>query len=125
MDEKLIAYHMKSLQCTRDEAIQLIKDDLDVDKGIAKPWDLTPEQIKNQRKMTNVTTRRTSGTVNRAKKENPDKLRIIQCIENALNTELFNDDSDAVKVTNAERTLDFCLNDVSYSITLTAHRNKK
>ena len=124
MDEKLIAYHMKSLHCTREEAIQLIKDDMDVDKGIAKPWDLTPEQIKNQRKMTNVTTRKTSGTVNRTKKENPDKLRIISSIANALNSELY-DDGTPVTISNAERTLDFCYNDTNYTVTLTAHRNKK
>ena len=70
MDEKLIEKHMRTLKCTREEAIQLIKDDEDVDRGIAKPWDLTPEQIKNQRKLANATTRKRSGTVNRTKKEN-------------------------------------------------------
>ena len=50
MDEKLILHHMRTLKCTREEAIQLIQDDLDVDRGIAKPWDLTKEQIQTMKK---------------------------------------------------------------------------
>lgn len=117
MDEKLIAKHMRTLKCTREEAIQLIKDDEDVDRGIAKPWDLTPEQIKNQRKLANATTRKRIGTVNRTKKENPDKQKIVSLIAESLKAEIEN-----VSVTNAERTIDFTFNDVKYTVSLTAHR---
>ena len=117
MDEKLIEKHMRTLKCTREEAIQLIKDDEDVDRGIAKPWDLTPEQIKNQRKLANATTRKRTGTVNRTKKENPDKQKIVSLIAESLKAEIEN-----VSVTNAERTIDFTFNDVKYTVSLTAHR---
>lgn len=123
MDENLIAKHMRTLKCTREEAIQLIQDDLDVDRGIAKPWDLTKEQMKNARKLANATTRKTSGTVTRAKKENPAKQTIVSAVAEALQncTECAN-----VTVTNAERTVDFVGADgTKYTLTLTAHRAKK
>lgn len=123
MDEKLIAHHMRTLKCTREEAIQLIQDDDDVDHGIAKPWDLTKEQMKNARKMANATTRKTSGTVNRTKKENPAKQAIISAVSQALQDCA---ECDNVNVTNAERTVDFIGADgTAYTLTLTAHRAKK
>lgn len=123
MDEKLIAHHMQTLKCTREEAIQLIQDDADVDRGIAKPWDLTKEQMKNARKLANASTRKSSGTVNRTKKENPAKQAIISAVANAL-TDCA--ECSAVNITNAERTVDFTGADgTSYTLTLTAHRAKK
>ncbi len=116
MDEKMIAHHMRTLGCTREEAIALIQDDADVDRGIAKPWDLTPEQMKNARKLTNATTRKSSGSVKRTKKENPTKQVIISTVANALAG------YDNVKVSNPERVVDFEVDGVRYSLTLTAHR---
>lgn len=117
MDEKMIALHMRTLHCTREEAIQLIKDDADVDRGIAKPWDLNAEQIKNQRKLANAGTRKVSGKTQRTKKENPEKQRIISLIAEALAC------MDGVEITNPERTVDFVGADgVNYTVSLTAHR---
>ena len=123
MDEKLIAHHMRTLKCSREEAIQLIQDDDDVDHGVAKPWDLTKEQMKNARKLANATTRKTNGTVNRTKKENPAKQAIISAVTEALKACA---ECDNVNVTNAERTVDFIGADgTAYTLTLTAHRAKK
>lgn len=116
MDEKMIAHHMKTLGCTREEAIALIQDDADVDRGLPKPWDLTPEQMKNARKMANATTRKSSGTVKRTKKENPTKQAVIAKVAEALAG------YDNVSITNAERVVDFEVDGVRYSLTLTAHR---
>lgn len=116
MDEKTIAHHMRTLGCTREEAIALIQDDADVDRGIAKEWDLTPEQLKNQRKLANATTRKTSGTAKRTKKDNPTKQAVIATVAEALAG------YDNVKVTNPERVVDFEIDGVRYSLTLTAHR---
>lgn len=119
MDEKLIEKHMRTLKCTREEAIQLIKDDEDVDRGIAKPWDLTPEQIKNQRKLANVSTRKRTGeTKPRTKKENPDKKYILACLFAGIPT----DEIENLKIVNDERSFDFTYNGVNYSVSLTAHR---
>lgn len=116
--EELIQKNMRALGITRKEAEELVEDDEAVDKGEEMPWDLTPEQMKNARKIANATTRKTSGTpTKRTKKENPDKQKIISLIAESLKTEIEN-----VSVTNAERTIDFTFNDVNYSISLTAHR---
>ena len=48
-NEKLIAKYMESLDITREEAIQLIADDVAVDKG-AILFPLTPEQEKEAKK---------------------------------------------------------------------------
>lgn len=119
-EREKIAHYMRTLGCTEAEAIELIKDDADVDKGIAKPWDLNAEQIKNQRKLANATTRKSSGTsVKRTKKENPDKQNIINYLMNGLASM---NEADNITCTNAERTIDFTLNGINYTVTLTAHR---
>lgn len=119
MDEKLIQHHMRTLKCTRDEAIQLIQDDLDVDRGIAKPWDLTKEQMKNARKLVRATSQKPRAKVNSVRKENPVKQEIITALANALKG------YDNVTITNAERAIDFTVDGVNYTVTLTAHRAKK
>lgn len=116
MDEKMIAHHMRTLGCTREEAIALIQDDADVDRGIAKEWDLTPEQLKNQRKIANAKTRKPSGPVKRTKKDNPTKQAVIATVAKAL------EGYDNVVVANPERVVDFEVDGVRYSLTLTAHR---
>ena len=123
MDEKLIAKHMQALGCTREEAIQLIQDDKDVDRGIAKPWDLTAEQMKNARKLANAGTRKVSKPATRAKKENPVKQAIISAVADALKAQA---SCSGVVISNAERTVDFVDADgTAYTLTLTAHRAKK
>ena len=113
-----VAHYMRTLGCTEAEAEELIQDDLDVDKGKEKPWDLTKEQIQNQRKLANATTRKSTGTVKRTKKENPDKQDVITCLHTALE----NKGVENLVITNAERAVDFTFNGVNYTITLTAHR---
>ena len=46
--ETLILKNMRALGISRQEAEQLIADDEAVDRGEAMPWDLTPEQMKNE-----------------------------------------------------------------------------
>jgi len=116
--EVLIQKNMKVLKISREEAEELIADDEKVDRGEALPWDLTPEQMKNARKLANVTTRKVSKDVKRTKKENPDKKYLIAC----LLTGIPKDEVENLKVTNDERSFDFTFNDVNYSISLTAHR---
>jgi hypothetical protein len=120
MDEKLIEKHMRTLQCTREEAIQLIQDDKDVDRGIAKPWDLTAEQMKNARKMANAGTRKATKATSRTRKENTAKQTFIQAVADAMQA---CESCVNVSISNKERTVDFEGADgVRYTLTLTAHR---
>ena len=83
MDEKLIAEYMKTLDLSRDEAIQLIMDDKAIDKG-EKLFELSTEQKKVAKKYTMTGTRNThaeTGVYNWKRKpnrkENPTKRLII------------------------------------------------
>jgi len=119
MDEKLIQHHMNTLKCTREEAIQLIKDDAETDRGIAHDWDLTKEQMKNARKLANVTTHKRTAKTSVTRKENPVKQEIIKTLADALKS------YENVVVVNAERAVDFTVDGINYTVTLTAHRAKK
>lgn len=120
MDENLIALHMRTLKCTREEAIQLIQDDKETDRGIAHEWDLSAEQMKNARKLANAGTRKVT-TTTRTRKENPVKQEIISTIYQCMSGYA---GAENVNIANAERTVDFTVDGVNYTVTLTAHRAK-
>ena len=117
--EEAIIRNMKALGISRKEAEDLVDDDEAVDRGESLPWDLTPEQMKNARKMANATTRKSNGKTERTKKVNPDKRILITCLQEGL---AGMDGLEALTCTNAERTLDFTYNGISYTVSLTAHR---
>ena len=114
--ERAIVRNMQALGITRKEAEDLVDDDEAVDRGESLPWDLTPEQMKQARKYANASTRKSGGAVNRTKKENPVKQAVISKVAEALAG------YDNVSVTNPERVVDFEVDGVRYSLTLTAHR---
>ena len=110
---------MKSLDLTREEAIEMLQDDEDIDRGEAKDFDLPPEKQKAVKELTATGTRKVNGKVERKRKPNEDKRAIMQ--------ELFDHFSgmpDCV-LSNIERQVDFTFNGVQYSVTLTAHRPPK
>ena len=59
--EKQIQALMK-LGLSREEALQTLADDRDIDHGKPKDFDLSPEQMKNAKQYTKVGTRKTSTT---------------------------------------------------------------
>ena len=52
-NEKRIAELMKALECTREEALEIIADDEAIDSG-EKLFELTPEQEKASKIVTNI-----------------------------------------------------------------------
>lgn len=121
MKEK-IKQLMKSLGCTEEEAIQIIKDDEDIDKGVAKDFDLTPEQEKASKKYRSTNQRKKSDKpIKRERKPNEYKRWLISHLVEELG--LY--DLDA-QIINPEREIYF-ENDKgdSFSLTLVQHRKKK
>lgn len=118
-DAKLEA--LLKLGMTKEEALQVIADDADIDHGEAKDFDLTKEQQANAKKYMGTGTRKNKEGVKRVRKEDPDKKKIISVIDDALWVLVNND----LKVVNPERQLDFEYNGKSYSVTLTQHRKPK
>lgn len=105
---------------TEEEIQQLIIDDEKVDKGEPLPWDLTPEQKKNQKKALSTGTRVQKTPTKKEKKVNPTKQEVINLMFEVLNQKYEN-----VNITNAERMIAFSINELNFEITLTQKREKK
>ena len=97
--------------------------DAQIDKGNPTPYDLTPEQEKESRKANRPRATKSVDAYGkerkRERKPNEDKRLLIDCLRDALQ------DFDDCVVTNPERQVDFTLNGIAYSVTLTAHRKPK
>ncbi len=118
MTEKQIEKMMKSLDITREEAIEIIKDDEAIDKG-EKLFELSDEQKKAVKKATATGTKKRTA-VKRERKVDTDKLEILQVCDDALC-----DLVDNVCERTTETELHFTYNDASYTLKLIKHRPPK
>lgn len=119
--EKLIEKHMNSLGISREEAIQLIADDVAIDKG-AKLFSLTAEQEKEAKKARQAERKPTIynfDTSKRKRAENTSKRFLIETLKGALDGANCTD----VNVTNPEREIIFYLDGTKYKIVLSAPRS--
>lgn len=122
--EKQIQALMK-LGLSREEALQTLTDDADIDKGKPKDFDLTAEQLKNVKQYTKVGTRKTSTTpTKRERKENPTKALIIAEIFKFL-TENDEISAENLEILNKERQIFFKCGENDYELTLTQKRKPK
>lgn len=114
--------HVDKTGCSLEEA-EMAWWDKQIDKGNPTPWDLSPEQEKEARKAGRPKARKVvdpaGKTKTRERKPNEDKRFLIDCLHDTLK------EFDSCVVVNPERQIDFILNGVEYSVTLTAHRPKK
>jgi hypothetical protein len=122
---------MKVLGLSRDEALALVMDDLEVDKMSMKEVtnDLTEEQKKvvkaNTKTGTKTTTKKpTTYKFEKKKKENTTKSGVIAQIAQFLqeNSEI---SYENVTITNAERQISFQIGDETYEFTLVQKRKPK
>lgn len=122
MDEKKIASLMKSLGCTREEAIAVIQEDEEIDKMTMKEInaDLTPEQRKAMKDATKTGTKKRTA-VKRERKPDEEKADIISQIAEFLKTI----DGYDVDIIKGEREISLIVGANDYSITLTKHRPPK
>ena len=122
--EKQIQALMK-LGLSREEALQTLADDADIDRGKPKDFDLTAEQMKNAKQYTKVGTRKTSSTpTKRERKENPTKALIIAELFKFLgeNAEI---SAENLEILNKERQIFFKCGENDYELTLTQKRKPK
>ena len=122
--EKQIQALMK-LGLSREEALQTLADDADIDKGKPKDFDLTAEQLKNVKQYTKVGTRKTSITpTKRERKENPTKALIIAELFKFFseNAEI---SAENLEILNKERQIFFKCGENDYELTLTQKRKPK
>ena len=113
------------LGLSREEALQTLADDADIDKGKPKDFDLTAEQLKNVKQYTKVGTRKTSTTLTkRERKENPTKALIIAELFKFFseNAEI---SAENLEILNKERQIFFKCGENDYELTLTQKRKPK
>lgn len=122
--EEKIKKHMDTLGITRDEAIQLIADDEEIDHMTRTSdidGDLTDEQRKSAKKARQADRKPTVykfDTSKRTRKENTGKRALIETIKEALE----NSGCTDLEVTNIEREIVFFADGTKYKIVLSAPR---
>lgn len=107
--------------------------DIQVDKGNPTPYDQTAEQKAASKAAMQGMARSVNAygkTVERKRKPNEDKRAIMNALMSAMESWHHDEESPVANATNfdlsnVERQIDFVLNGVSYSVTLTAHRPPK
>ena len=128
-DEKWIQSTMKTLDLTREEAIEMWCDDRDIDQGKAKDFDLDPEKQKVVKQMTKAGGKaRATENKPRERKPNEEKRALIAEIASCLEGfHRFDEENlvsrvDLVEIANVEREITFKIGENAYSLTLTLHR---
>lgn len=118
MTENEILHAMKALDLSREEAIQMLKDDDAIDHG-AKLFELSDEQKKVEKKMKNVSRAPTAYKFSkRERKPNEAKRELISNLAEFLSSVATN-----IEITNAEREMLFNYNGIKYRLTLAVPRS--
>ena len=123
MNEKQIEHLMKSLDCTREEAISIIEEDEAIDRMKDKDVqnDLTEEQKKASKQARQADRKKTSykfDTSKRERKVDPIKKELIAGLASFLTEQGATD----IDITNDQRQIDFLVDATRYRIVLSAPR---
>lgn len=118
---------MRTLDCTEQEALQLIEDDRAIDRMTKTEEiqsDLTEEQRKASKKARTVAKAPKAPTAykwdtKKQKKKDDEKHDIINLFINALEGDT---NAKDIKITNADREFEFLYNDRKIKVTLIAPR---
>lgn len=125
LNEKTIQKHMNVLHITREEAIELIKEDEKIDKMTSTSEinsDMSVEQVKAAKTARQADRKKTVFNFDvskREKKANPDKRILIENLRESVQAVGGTD----IEVTNPEREMVFKFNNVKYKIVLSAPRS--
>lgn len=125
LNEKTIQKHMNVLHISREEAIELIKEDEKIDKMTSTSEinsDMSVEQVKAAKTARQADRKKTVFNFDvskREKKANPDKRILIENLRESVQAVGGTD----IEVTNPEREMVFKFNNVKYKIVLSAPRS--
>lgn len=133
MTEQQITKMMNTLKISREEAIDLIHEDEEIDRMSMSEVDndLTPEQKKAKKKATNTTgdkTKRSYTFTKRERKPDDVKREIIDTIAHNLDRACCGEDlvsPSNIQIVKPEKEITFELFGEAYSVTLTKHRKPK
>lgn len=116
--EERIKLIMKNLECSREEAIQVIKDDEAIDKG-EKMFELSKEQKKASKQARSTGTKAETERKPRERKVDNTKRDLINKIAAAI--EVF-EQVESIEITNAEREINFVCGGRKFKVVLSAPR---
>ena len=124
MDEQ-IKKLMSALDCTEEEAKDIIESDYKIDHGERVSFDLTKEQEKEAKKFANVGRGKKVPTVykfeQKKQKADPTKEDLIAFLAEKLKEFGVN----GLEITNKTKQIDFSFENDNYYISLTRKRAKK
>lgn len=126
-EKQKVSKIMQLLNCTEEEAIDVIETDKIIDKGGRTPYDLSKEQEKLAMKISGVNERKSKSADNKRGKvraENPTKSGIIAEIAEYL-AENCGFACENVEITNKERQIAFKCGENLYEFTLVQKRKPK
>lgn len=119
---------MRLLDCSEEEALDVVETDEIIDKGGRTKYDLTKEQEKIAMKISAVNERTAKNQMEnkrgKVRAENPTKSGIISNLAEFL-TEMSNFLCENVEITNKERQIAFVCGENSYELTLVQKRKPK
>ena len=123
--EEQLQLLMNKLNITREEAIDVIRYDEQVNKGKATPYDLTDEQMNNVHKLLRKVDHVNARGIKHTMKQNIEKEDTIYALANFL----MQDDSkycyDNVVITNKSREISFSIGEKDFTLTLIEKRKPK
>ena len=132
MNEKTILDYMKRNKCSREEAIDLIKYDCDVEDDIDTKYDLTDEQKKVVQEMNRKIDHKKHSEVKRERKPNELKEALVAAfadyLENVCEINMGEKGliyCGDVEITNKNRMIHFSCNDKEFDLQLIEKRAKK
>ena len=111
---------MKALDCTEEEALEMLADDDAIDHG-EKLFELTPEQQKVSKAARSVDRKPAEAGTKQKRERKPDQTKrdLINVLTSALENVA---DEAAIEVTNIERQLDFTVDGRRFRVVLSAPR---
>ena len=109
---------MKSLNISREDAIELMEEDKRIDRG-EKLYELDPELEKGAKKARQADRKKSDTPIKRERKPKPEKAEICSAMMEGL-AELGIADFD---ITNPEREFSFTHNGTKYKVTLACPRS--
>ena len=133
MNEKTILDYMKRNKCSREEAIDLIKYDCDVEDDVDTEYDLTDEQKKVVQEMNRkIDHKKPTTKVKRERKPNELKEALVAALADFLENVCEFDMADGgltycgdVEITNKNRMIHFTCKDKEFDLQLIEKRAKK
>ena len=127
MAETQVEKLMRLLDCTQEEALDIIEKDKIIDKGGRTEFDLDKEKEKLAKKMANVDTHKKVTVYKwdkKPRKENPTKAGIIAELAQFLEKNSENA-CEMVTITNKERQISFKIGENMFELTLVQKRKPK